>query len=116
MGSAASLLSFHSDVANPVLGNGLSVSLELPMEFSEEHIEFLVNVLNQQEVEGTDLPPFFGSWCSEMEGGKIKYVSFWPNILYRPGSILTISTWLVQRHTWAREFIEHTLSPVQAVE
>ena len=107
MGHKTSLLTFHSNMAHPSLGNGLFFKLDIPLPLDEDELIYFANKLNQVEMELADSPPFFGAWCSHIENGLLSHVGFWPNLLYQPGTVLNIAVWMRMRSNQAKAFVSN---------
>ena len=105
-GERTSLLEIRADVPHPAAGNGLFFRLNLPLNFSDEEAQSWAAWLNRSEAEAIDTPPFFGAWCSFPKSGTLSFGGFWPNLLYRPGTVSTIAFWCAARNRFARQLIE----------
>jgi len=105
VGDCTSLLQFSSDNPHPVAGNGLFFRLDLPVTLECGQLAEMANVLNVVEMNGVDTPPFFGAWCSQLDNGTLTFVGFWPNCLYRAGTVANIASWCRLRSRIARQVI-----------
>lgn len=110
-GDETGLLTFETDMRHPTLGSGLFHKLELPIQFEEDVLIELANALNRSEVEAVHSPPFFGAWCSQLKSGRLAYVGFWPNVLYAPGTVLNIASWMIPRQSQALDIIGRYAAP-----
>jgi hypothetical protein len=85
-GGLTSLLRLKTEEANPRLGNGLLVLLEVPAgESGAGNLEAarLALTLNERELASLTRCHFLGSWCP---GDRVlAFVSFWPNAMHQPG-------------------------------
>jgi hypothetical protein len=61
--------------------------------------------LNRYEVNGVDTPPFFGAWCSQPSSTTLSFVGFWPNCMYKRGTVANIASWCASRSRIARQVI-----------
>ena len=106
-GDVTSLLTFNSSTVHPTMGSGLFCKLELPLHFEEHELVFFANKLNQVEYESVDAPPFFGAWCSHLDSGRLCHITFWPNVLYQPGTVLNLAVWMFFRNRQSVAFISN---------
>jgi len=106
-GDMTSLLIFNSSTVHPTMGSGLFCKLELPLHFEEDELVFFANKLNQVEYDSVDAPPFFGAWCSHLKSGRLCHITFWPNTLYHPGTVLNLGAWMFFRNRQAVAFISN---------
>jgi CheY-like chemotaxis protein len=91
--------------AHPSLGNGLFCRLELPLKMSDEEAAETASRFNLLDYAAADSPPFFGSWCYAPWSGCPTYVSFWPNLLFRPDTAAIVASWMERRSAQAHEWI-----------
>ena len=105
VGERTCLLRFRNDMPHPAAGNGLFFRLDMPISLEREQLVETANYLNVVEMGGTDTPPFFGAWCSHLDNGILTYIGFWPNLLYRPGTVANIASWCSLRSRIARQLI-----------
>ena len=98
-------MTFDASVAHPVAGNGLFYKLSLPLSLDEEQMVDAANVLNLFETTGVDVPPSIGAWCASEDGGYLSYVGFWPNYMYRYGTVANIASWCRVRSKIARQVL-----------
>ena len=103
LGDSTSLMRFDTQIPHPVAGNGLFFRLDLPLTFDREQLAKYANFLNVFEVNGTDTPPFFGAWCSQLDNGTLTYIGFWPNCMYKRGTVANIAFWCRSRSRIARQ-------------
>lgn len=104
-GDRTSLLEICADEPHPAAGNGLFFRLNLPLKFSDEEAQSWAARLNRAEAEAIDTPPFFGAWCSVPKSGTVSFGGFWPNLLYRLGTVSTIAFWCAARNRFARQVL-----------
>jgi hypothetical protein len=100
-----SLLQLTTREAHPRIGNGLFCRLELPVNMSDESANETASQLNLLDYAAVDSPPFFGSWCSASQSGRVTYVSFWPNLLFHSGTAAMASSWMERRSAQAHQWI-----------
>ena len=100
-----SLLQLTTLEAHPRIGNGLFCRLELPLKMSDEEAAETASRFNLLEYAALDSPPFFGSWCSSPQSGRVTYVSFWPNLLFHPGTAAMVASWMEHRSAQAYQWI-----------
>jgi hypothetical protein len=100
-----SLLQLTTREAHPRIGNGLFCRLELPLKMSDEDANETASRLNLLDFAAADSPPFFGSWCSSPQSGRVTYVSFWPNLLFHPGTAAMVASWMEHRSAQAHQWI-----------
>lgn len=99
------LLQFDSGARHPTAGNGLAFRLVLPTSDETKDINFVQNTLNEMELGGIDMPPSFGAWAALPQFNSVGYVGFWPNCMYRPGTVANIASWCALRSRIARQVI-----------
>ncbi len=104
-GDCTSLMRFQADMPHPVAGSGLFFRLDLPLTLGREDLAEFANYLNLLEANGIDTPPFFGAWCSELDNGTLTYIGFWPNCMYKSGTVANIAFWCKARSQIARQAI-----------
>lgn len=105
-GQSTSLLMMRADTVHPLLGNGLFFRLVLPQRFEEKLSFEFVNAMNVADAYAMDAPPFFGAWCADTRGELLNYVGFWPNMLYRPGTLYSIARWMMARNRMAQNMLQ----------
>lgn len=105
LGDCTSLLQIRADQPHPSAGNGLLYRLDLPVNLTADEANRCAAALNRYEVSGVDTPPFFGAWCSRPSSATLSFIGFWPNLLYKPGTVLTIASWCASRSRVARQAI-----------
>jgi hypothetical protein len=111
LGDLTSLMTFHADMAHPVAGNGLYFKLDLPVTLAREQLAECANYLNVYETTGVDIPPFFGAWGSRLDNGTVSYTGFWPNCMYKRGTVANIASWCRVRSNIARQAIGNLQRP-----
>jgi len=104
-GDSTSLLQICADQPHPYAGNGLFYRLDLPLRFSDEEAQQHAANLNRAEADGIDTPPFFGAWCSLEGSGALSFAGFWPNLLYKQGTVANIAFWCAARSRTAKQMI-----------
>lgn len=112
-GEQTSLLTLKTGEPHPVLGNGLSIQLTLPlMPGEEESLDGVQTALamNAREVtEHTD-SHFTGSWCADPRG--LAYRSFFPNLLGGgPGWVTNVVLAMTRRAKWAADVFGRAFDP-----
>jgi len=111
LGHCTSLLRIHADEPHPAAGNGLFFRLDLPTIFSsDEEAQRCAANLNRCEADGVDTPPFFGAWCCHSGSGTLTFAGFWPNLLYKQGTVATFAFWSAARSRYARQVIGNSNS------
>jgi hypothetical protein len=105
-GQSTSLLMMRADTVHPLLGNGLFFRLVLPRSFKEKLSFEFVNAMNVADAYAVDAPPFFGAWCADTRRELLNYVGFWPNMLYRPGTLYSIARWMMARNRMAQDMLQ----------
>ena len=104
-GDSTSLLRIRADEPHPYAGSGLFYRLDLPLQLSDEEAQQHAANLNRAEAEGVDTPPFFGAWCCLPESGTLSFAGFWPNLLYKQGTVANIAFWCAARSRTVRQMI-----------
>jgi hypothetical protein len=89
------------------LGNGLRLSLALPVVLAEEAANAVSVELNAGEATDFTRSHLLGAWSvKEVEAGYApEFVSFVPNVLYRPGLLLNLILSLGLKARWAESEI-----------
>lgn len=105
IGDSTSLLQLRADLPHPLAGNGLYYRLDLPVNITGEDAARCAGELNRFESEGIDSPPFFGAWCCNSQQSMLSFVGFWPNLMYRFGTVANIGFWCGWRSRIARQVI-----------
>ena len=105
LGDCTSLLQIRADEPHPTAGNGLFFRLDLPLRLSDEDTQRWAAKLNRAEAEAVDAPPFFGAWCCLPDSGTLSFAGFWPNLLYKQGTVTNIAFWSWARSRFARQVI-----------
>jgi hypothetical protein len=92
-----------ADQPHPELGGGLFCLLQMPHQVPDaERLNKICSQLNKMEMEGDDLPPHFGAWCTGKIGNNPAYVSFLPNALHNVSGIaVNAAIWAKNRAEWA---------------
>ncbi len=108
-GGCTSLMIMNNHQTHPTAGNGLHFRLQLPVTVNENESADLVASLNLMELTGVDIPPTFGAWTVDERNGTLTYVGFWPNLMYRPGTVANIASWCRMRSRIARQFLGNRL-------
>ena len=104
-GDKTSMLQFNGQTIHPTAGNGLAFRLVLPVSAEAEGFGPVLNTLNELELGGVDVPPGFGAWASIPQFNSVGYVGFWPNCMYKPGTVANIASWCAVRSRIARQVI-----------
>jgi len=104
-GECTSLFQVRADQPHPSAGNGLFYRLDLPVNFSDDDARQWAVRLNRIEAESLDTPPFFGAWCTMPQSGTLSFAGFWPNLMYKPGTVSNIAFWNWARSRFARQVI-----------
>jgi hypothetical protein len=99
-----SLLGQTTREPHRLLGDGLWCKLELPLACHDPARQAaLANGLNQLEAQALDGPPFLGAWCAVPAAPRVAWVSFLPDVTYRPGLAASVAAWMVMRERFVRE-------------
>jgi hypothetical protein len=103
-GADSALIRFFTDQPHPQLGNGLLVTLQLPVIADALTMAKLANELNYMEANFWTGFPLIGSWHSRMAGDNvgIAFTTFIPNVLYQPGVATNVAFWMLHRARWVR--------------
>lgn len=109
VGDSTSMLEIRADVPHPAAGNGLFYRLNLPLNLSDEEAKSCATRLNRAEADGIDTPPFFGAWCTMPASGTLSFGGFWPNLLYKRGTVTNIAFWSWARSRFARQLLGNVL-------
>jgi hypothetical protein len=115
-GGRTSLIELNSAVCHPAAGRGLAFRMRLPISADTGELEQMADTLNELEVTGVDLPPGFGAWMVVPQTGSLGYAGFWPNCMYRSGTVANIASWCKIRSTTARQVIGNQVSAGQVYE
>ena len=88
-----------ADQPHPAMGGGLFCLLNMPHEIADkDKLYKVIAELNRLEMQGNDLPPHFGAWCSGVRDTNPAYVSFLPNALHSSDGIaINMSVWAMNR-------------------
>ncbi len=106
-GSDTTLLQIVGDAEHPRVGSGVSIHLQLPLQYEEAKAARLAMELNLAESRsGRTAFPFLGSWTAfELgEGYSPAFVSFLPSIFYAPGMAFNVTMNQVGRAKWVRDW------------
>ena len=90
---------------HPALGSGLLAMLELPGKVDGRRLPALVHRLNRRDLDGCHLPPMVGAWAAWPRTRGVIYITFWPNLMYRPTLAYNIALWLQTRADIARTWL-----------
>jgi hypothetical protein len=101
-----SLLRFTTTERHPALGNGLLCRLTLPVSYREDQLARAACRLNVLELVAIDAPPFLGAWTVDPETQSLTFVTFWANLLHRPGVVANLTTWMMARSQIAKRWTE----------
>lgn len=103
-GDDSALVRLMTDQAHPQLGNGLLVTLQLPMLGDEKEIVKLTNELNYMEAIMWTGFPLLGCWHSRELGEQAvaAFSLFVPNALYQPMIATNAAFWMLHRARWVR--------------
>lgn len=86
---------------NPELGNGLHMSLKLPVRMDEEHSARTALDLNAAERQEWKWIHDLGSWCAEE--GAVEFNCFIPNVSYHAAILPSLVHDMAIRANWASE-------------
>jgi hypothetical protein len=98
------LIRLITDQPHPQLGNGLLVTLQLPVD-AEPADAVQPSWYNMLELISVTHFPLIGSWCVHPISEnihKLSHSSFIPNFLYMPGLVVNMALWMMGRARWAR--------------
>ena len=104
-GSDSALIRLRSEQPHPVLGNGLFVTVQLPIVCSLQEAAAEAAVLNLLELKfWTDFPQL-GCWHAGTRGRStgLMHSCFVPNALYAEGLASNLAFWSVGRAQWVRK-------------
>jgi len=106
-GGRTSLLRVTTTERHPALGNGLLCRLVLPVSYPTDHLLARAACrLNLLEAVAIDAPPFLGAWTVDPASKSPTFVTFHPNLMYRPGVVANITTWMMARSERAKRWTE----------
>jgi hypothetical protein len=105
-GGRTSLLTLTTTERHPALGGGLLCRLTLPVSYPEEQLARAACRLNVLEAAAIDTPPFLGAWTVDPETSSLAFVTFWPNVLCRPGVAANLTIWMMARSKTARRWTQ----------
>lgn len=117
-GSDSALVRLLTDVAHPQLGNGLLVTLQLPMLNGAREIAKLTNELNFLEAVSWTGFPLFGCWHSREVGNGVMaaFSMFVPNALYSPMIATNAAFWMLHRAKWVKNSRFENLTDLPMIE
>ncbi|MBS1721704.1 MAG: hypothetical protein JSS66_01725 [Armatimonadetes bacterium] len=101
-GDEGMVLQIRTDDPHPKLGNGLHVTLTVPMRLNAVAIGHLALDLNTYEKTEYKRCHTLGSWC--MHDGKLAFREFVPNALYDPEYLEELCVNMSTRAIWANEW------------
>lgn len=96
------VLDLRTDEPHPKLGNGLHVTLTVPMQLNAAGIGHLVLDLNSYEKNEYKRCHTLGSWCCH--GGKLAFREFVPNALFDEEYLEEICVNMSTRAIWTNEW------------
>lgn len=99
---------------HPTLGNGLHLTLTLPIEMTPEHLAHLALELNQLERNEWKRSHMLGSWCVHQES--LAFRSFVPNTVYNKDLLEQFTLNMGLRADWVSDYFEqrpHRMAAVQ---
>jgi len=87
---------------HPILGNGLHLTLTLPLELAPEPCAHLALQLNQHERHEWKRSHMIGSWC--VHGTQLAFRAFLPNTVYQHDLLPQIALTMALRAQWVDEY------------
>lgn len=99
---------------HPSLGNGLHLTLTLPIEMSREHLAHLALELNQVERSEWKRSHMLGSWC--VHGETLAFRSFVPNTVYNKELLEQFTLNMGLRADWVSEYFQQRPQRMAAVQ
>lgn len=105
-------IEIRTDEPHKKLGNGLHVTLSIPMHLSAEAIGHLVLDLNTYEKVEYKRCHTLGSWC--MHDGKLAFREFVPNALFADEYLEELCVSMSTRAIWANEWFYEMKCKAQA--
>lgn len=96
------VVTVRTDEPHPRLGNGLHITLTIPMQLTAEGIGYLALELNTMERTTYKRCHMLGSWCEH--DGMLAFRTFIPNALYEPRLLHDMIVNFATRALWADEF------------
>lgn len=100
-GGQSALISADPALAHPFLGNGVQITMTLPVHPPAVNAGDACLHLGHLEHAGTADPHGLGSWCINPINGCLSHVLFVPNLLYQPGLVMHLVMSAVLRAIWA---------------
>ena len=97
-----SLVRMHADQPHPLLGSGLLMRTQLPVEIDGDG-EMIAIDLNRREASGAAPCKLLGAWC--VADDSLHHVSFVPSLLARPGLLQNLYVDSAVRSAWAHEVL-----------
>jgi hypothetical protein len=95
------VLSILTEAEDPMLGHGLTLSLQLPLKLSDVNIARMALELNQLERENWMRCHLVGGWCNV--GGKLTFRIFVPNVICKEGQLKGFTVNQSTRAIWVDE-------------
>lgn len=99
----SALIMVQTTEAHPQLGNGVFIRLTPPLRFVREEPELLAARLNRLESRSWTATHFLGAWCSMKSF--VHFVTFCPNLAYRPGLLTNLLIGMMTRLFWLRSIL-----------
>ena len=100
-GGEDATLHVSAKTPHPMLGNGLSMKLVLPVKLDQEACAHKATELNAVERTEWMRSHFLGSWCFDQ--GALEFECFVPNTSYNPDLLLNLVTGMSIRAQWCAE-------------
>lgn len=111
-GDYTALSILTTQMAHPLLGNGLTGLVKIPSPATQEEGCRIADYLNRAESIEFHYGHQLGAWCFDRSGsdtsGSITYRFFYPNIVYRKGMIFDAAYSAVGRARWADRIMNFT--------
>jgi hypothetical protein len=105
-GEQTALFQMLTEAPNPRMGNGLLMTLKLPVNISRPECASLAVDLNLREQSEFTRAPFLGSWCVSPGDESLAFVSFLPNAADSSNAaILNFFYYAAARSQWALESV-----------
>lgn len=95
-------LDVNTREAHPELGNGLHMTLNIPLVMSPERVSHLALELNQHERDNWKRAHMLGSWACH--DGLLCFRLFLPNVLYRQELLVHFVLQMAVRAHWSNEY------------
>lgn len=93
-----STIMIQIDGGHQLYGQGLLAQIRFGDEIQTDDLAEFVNDLNRWEMESDDLPPFFGSWCTDPDFAAPAYVMFIPAMFASYVTPFSLLAWAWGRH------------------